>query len=830
MRRDSRLLFRALFGISLGKEEKLALFFAVPHAELAPDTRSMECLVAGRKLLEWRYFISATTSLVMINEPLVELCTLCKVGYSERLLGQIRWQIGWFIKDELETMQAFLRAAEATKEKDELVKVSAKQVRDLAYDIQDCLEEFIVHLGRKGLLHQLVKLRHRHRIALQIRRLKLRFEEVSNRNLRYNLIKSVPSSSRDDSTSNVEVLRYQAAHYVHEAELVGFSGPKKEVLELISSSDSAEIQVIWIIGAGGLGKTTLARKVYERPEISAKFASRAWITVSRSFSIKELLKEMIKQLLEKRSLDRVHEEFKSLTIHEHHLADHLKTNLKEIRYFLVLDDVWNIQDWDCIKPIFWGDNEKGSRVIVTTRKRNLMEGSSSSSLIYNIKALEKEDATKLLLRKTRRNLHDIQSYRMTDTFEKIIKKCGGLPLAIITIGALLATKDVNEWERFYNLLPSELESNGMQKVIALRIGKLKELQILESVNIGSTSSKAIKELGELTRLRKLAVETQGATEKKWKILCESIQKLSSLCSLSVSAYEHQSSARLWLLVSSSAPPPELRNLCLVGYDRLAPIPRVLQSPPPHPWVPPFLFSFSFFSLTFSFFSLFSLLLPHATAAISPAPSTRRAAGARPRLAARRPSPSPALGPLPAARPPSPLFPRHHLRSPPSPSPLSRAASPHAEGGLDTALTGPVPASLGNATALETLALNSNQLSSPIPASLKNLLLFDNKLSGELPPSLGDLHLLESLRVGGNHDLSGPIPESISKLSNVVLLGLADTKISGQLPTSLGQLQSLETLLVYTTSLSGAIKSELGNCSNLTFIYLYENMSIVMSRN
>lgn len=214
-----------------------------------------------------------------------------------------------FIKDELETMQAFLRAAEETKEKDELVKVWAKQVSDLAYDIQDCLEEFSFHVGNQGLLHQLLNLRHRHRIAVHIQRLKLRVEEVNNRNMRYNLIKSVPSSSMDDSASNIEVVRYQAAHYVHEAGLVGFAGPKKEVLELISSNDGNEVQVVWIIGAGGLGKTTLAKKVYESSEISTKFSCRAWITVSQSFNYKEILKEMIKHLLGEKSLNDLLDDF-----------------------------------------------------------------------------------------------------------------------------------------------------------------------------------------------------------------------------------------------------------------------------------------------------------------------------------------------------------------------------------------------------------------------------------------------------------------------------------------------------------------------------------------
>lgn len=93
------------------------------------------------------------------------------------------------------------------------------------------------------------------------------------------------------------------------------------------------------------------------------------------------------------------------------------------------------------------------------------------------------------------------------------------------------------------------------------IGNLKELQVLETVDIKRTSSKAIEELGQLTLLRKLRVESKGATGEKCKILRVVIENLCSLCSLSVNAGPD---GTLEWLQSVSAPPLLLRSLSLYG--------------------------------------------------------------------------------------------------------------------------------------------------------------------------------------------------------------------------------------------------------------------------
>nr|XP_015642059.1 disease resistance protein PIK6-NP-like [Oryza sativa Japonica Group] len=142
----------------------------------------------------------------------------------------------WYIKDELKTMQAFLRAAEVMKKKDELLKVWAEQIRDLSYDIEDCLDEFKVHIESQNLFYQMVKLRKRHLIATQIRNLKSRVEEVSSRNSRYNLVKPISSSNEDDMDCYAEDIRNQSTSNVDETELVGFSDSKIRLLELISAN------------------------------------------------------------------------------------------------------------------------------------------------------------------------------------------------------------------------------------------------------------------------------------------------------------------------------------------------------------------------------------------------------------------------------------------------------------------------------------------------------------------------------------------------------------------------------------------------------------------
>lgn len=393
------------------------------------------------------------------------------------LLMGVRKDI-WFIKDELETMQAFLVAAEGMKEKDLLLKVWAKQVRDLSYNIEDCLGEFMVHVASQSLSRHLMKLKDRHRIAMQIRDLKGRVEEVSNRNTRYNLIdkNQVLAKAIDERESCIEDIRNQSGTNIDEAELVGFLRPKEELIKLLDvHANNGPTQVVCVVGMGGLGKTTLARKVYESME---NFSCCAWITLSQSFVRMDLLKIMIKELLGDRALKT---QLEGNVVRQENLANYLRKELLEKRYFVVLDDLWNLDDWKWIKSIaFPSSNNRASRIMVTTRNVGLAEEcslESSRPLIYHHEPLKTDDAIKLLLRKTRKTAEDMKNDKdMKDIVTKIVKKSGRLPLAILTIGGMLATRVVSEWKSIYDQIPSEIERNqnleAMRRVVTLSYNHL----------------------------------------------------------------------------------------------------------------------------------------------------------------------------------------------------------------------------------------------------------------------------------------------------------------------------------------------------------------------
>ncbi|XP_034690543.1 disease resistance protein RPM1-like [Vitis riparia] len=208
---------------------------------------------------------------------------------------------------------------------------------------------------------------------------------------------------------------------------------------------------------GGLGKTTLANKVYDNKELVGHFDCSAWITVSQSFKMEELLRNMTMKFYQARK-EPVPEGIN--TVDESSLMTLTRQYLQDKRYVVVFDDVWKLDFWGFIKYVL-PENKKGSRIIITTRNDEVASCCKESSFdyIHKLQPLPPKSSWELFCKKAFQGGCPPELEKLS---HDIVRRCGGLPLAIVAIGGLLSRKEklVSEWKKFSDTLGSELQSNS----------------------------------------------------------------------------------------------------------------------------------------------------------------------------------------------------------------------------------------------------------------------------------------------------------------------------------------------------------------------------------
>ncbi|KAJ6828924.1 putative disease resistance protein isoform X3 [Iris pallida] len=385
----------------------------------------------------------------------------------------VRDDIEW-LQSELRWMESFLVDAERKEKKgDERVKNWVAEVRDVAFRADDVMDTIIeqtqkrrrqrspaIQLFKRYALYPF-ELKALHNVGTEIARIRTKVRWIKESRDTYG-IANLGHETRGESSRTHPSLRQMHPHLDDDTVVVGFDDHKKVIVDHLLDTSMERRCVISIVGMGGLGKTTLALKVYN--EIKSNFNTYAWISVSKEYNATELLKSIYRKVNPAQDTDFREEE---------EVVSNLYNFLEGRKYLIVMDDIWGTEVWLQVKSAL--PNERnGSRVLFTTRSVDVAKSADPTIPPVELPYLSYKQSRELLLRKAFRTHPDAKPScpsELGEAAHELIRKCGGLPLALVVLGGLLSVKErtFNVWKDMADSLnwDSSRDGKGCLEILAL---------------------------------------------------------------------------------------------------------------------------------------------------------------------------------------------------------------------------------------------------------------------------------------------------------------------------------------------------------------------------
>ncbi|CBI27240.3 unnamed protein product, partial [Vitis vinifera] len=311
------------------------------------------------------------------------------------------------LQRELWRIEAMMRDADAKKDYDNQFNVWIQEVRTEAYAIEDVLDLFRLHWDQESVWRHL---------------------KISETNTYHNVRAAPLILGWGNNT-------------------MGIDEPKRKLVSWASKSNQ-KLKVMFLVGMAGLGKTTLAYRVYE--EVKEHFDCHAWIIASKYQTIDETLRSLLEELGSST-------EGSGIVL----LMQRLHNFLQHKRYVIVVDNLLVKDVWESIRLALPDGND--NRIIITTRRGDIANSCRDDSIdIHKVQPLSLQWAEQLFYKKAFLGDGSCPS-GLEEVSKSILQKCDGLPLGIIEIGRVLRSKPRQtkyEWKKLHDSLESELRSGG----------------------------------------------------------------------------------------------------------------------------------------------------------------------------------------------------------------------------------------------------------------------------------------------------------------------------------------------------------------------------------